>query len=79
MEPLRQGRFSDEQALQILQEAQSSTAVNVLCAKHDISPAIFHPWKRKLDGMEVDEAWRRRARVWRSAVAVCRARRSVEG
>lgn len=79
MEPMRTSRFSDEQALQILQEARSSTAVKVRCANHIIRPATFHTWKRKFGGMEVSEARRRRARVWCLAVAVCRARRSVVG
>ena len=47
--------------LQILQEARAGTAVKVLCAKHNISPATFHAWKRKFGGMEVDEVRRLRA------------------
>jgi hypothetical protein len=39
---LRTSRFSEEQVLQILQEARAGTAVKVLCAKHNISPATFH-------------------------------------
>lgn len=58
---MRTSRFSDEQVLQILQEAQAGTAVKVLCAKHNISPATFHTWKRKFGGMEVNEARRLRA------------------
>ena len=47
--------------LQILQEARAGTAVKVLCAKHNISPATFHAWKRKFGGMVVDEVRRLRA------------------
>ena len=36
--------------LQILQEARAGTAVKVLCAKHNISTATFHAWKRKIGG-----------------------------
>ena len=36
--------------LQIPQEARAGTAVKVLCAKHNISPATFHAWKRKIGG-----------------------------
>ena len=47
--------------LHILQEARAGTAVKVLCAKHNISPATFHAWKRKFGGMAVDEVRRLRA------------------
>lgn len=58
---MRTSRFSDEQVLQILQEAQVGTAVKVLCAKHNISPATFRAWKRKFGWMNVSEVWRLRA------------------
>jgi putative transposase len=45
----------------ILQQAQAGTAVKVLCAKHNISQATFHAWKRKFGGMNVSEARRLRA------------------
>ena len=45
--------------LQILQEA-AGTAVKVLCAKHNISPATFHAWKPKFGG-SVHEVRRLRA------------------
>ncbi len=35
--------------------------MKILCAKHNISPATFHAWKRKFGGMEVNEARRLRA------------------
>jgi putative transposase len=47
--------------LQILQEARAGTAVKVLCAKHNISPATFHAWKRKFGGGSVHEVRRLRA------------------
>ena len=58
---MRTSRFSPEQVIQILQEAQAGTAVKVLCAKHNISPGTFRAWKRKFGGMEVNEARRLRA------------------
>lgn len=58
---MRTSRFKDEQVHQILQDAQAGTAVKVLCAKHNISPATFHAWKRKFGGMNISEARRLRA------------------
>ena len=53
-------RFSDEQIIGILKEAQAS-GVKATCAKHNISEATYYGWKRKYGGMEVAEARRLRA------------------
>lgn len=58
---MRTSRFSEEQVLQVLQEARAGTAVKVLCAKLNISPATFHAWKRKYGGMAVDQVRRLRS------------------
>ena len=42
----RASRFSEEQIIAILKEAQAGTAKTV-CAKHDISEEIFVAWKKK--------------------------------
>ena len=52
-------RFSEEQIIGILKEAQAS-GVKATCAKHNISEATYYSWKRKYGGMEVAEARRLR-------------------
>lgn len=58
---MKRSRFSEEQVIGILREAQAGSAVKAVCAAHNISAATYHAWKRKYGGMEVNEARRLRA------------------
>ena len=40
-------RFSEEQIVRILGEAESGAAINELCRKHNISDATFYTWRKK--------------------------------
>lgn len=51
-------RFSDEQIISILKEAEAGLAVKELCRKQNISDATFYTWRKKFGGMEVSEARR---------------------
>lgn len=60
-------RFTDEQIIKILQEAESGVAVAGVCRKHNCSEQSFYRWKAKYDGMEISEAKRLRdvnAKKW---------------
>jgi putative transposase len=50
-------RFSDEQIICILREAEAVSA-RELCRKHAISDATFYTWRKKYGGMEVPEVKR---------------------
>ena len=54
-------RFSEEQIIKILQEAEAGTKVKELCRKHGISDATYYNWKSKFGGMTVSEAKRLKA------------------
>lgn len=58
---MKRSRFSEEQIIGILREADGESTVKTVCAKHNISDATFYNWKRKYGGMEVKEARRLRS------------------
>jgi putative transposase len=41
-------RFSDEQIISILREAEAGVSARELCRKHVISDATFYTWRKKL-------------------------------
>ena len=57
---MKQSRFSEEQKIRVLKEAEGEP-VKTVCARHNISEATYYHWKNKYGGMEVGEA--RRLRV----------------
>jgi putative transposase len=55
---MKRSRFSEEQIIQILNEAQAGLKVQELCRKHGISNATFYKWKAKFGGLSISEARR---------------------
>lgn len=55
---MKRRRFSEEQIIKVLREADSEMTTKELCAKHNISEATFYAWKRKYGGMDVEDARR---------------------
>ncbi len=51
-------RFTEEQIIRILQEAETGLAVADICRKHNCSEQSFYRWKAKFGGMEVSEVKR---------------------
>ena len=45
-------RFSDEQIIGFLREAEAGVSVKDLCRKHGFSEGTFYTWRRKLGGMD---------------------------
>ena len=58
---MKQGRFSEEQIVVILKEAEAGgTKIGELCRRHGISDATFYNWRGKYGGLEVSELRRLR-------------------
>ena len=53
-------RFSEEQIIHILGEAQAGAKVAELCRRHGISSGTYYLWKNKYTNMTVPEAKRLR-------------------
>ena len=51
-------RFSEEQIIGFLREAEAGMAVKDLCRKHGFSEASYYLWRSKFGGMTVSEAKR---------------------
>ena len=54
-------RFSEEQIIGFLREADRGVAVKELCRKHGFSDASYYVWRSKFGGMEVSDAKRLKA------------------
>ena len=51
-------RFTEEQIIGFLREAEAGLAVKELCRQHGFSEASYYLWKAKYGGMGVPEAKR---------------------
>ena len=49
-------RFSEEQIIGFLKEADAGMPVVELCRKHGFSDASYYKWKAKFGGMDVSNA-----------------------
>jgi putative transposase len=57
---MKRARFSEEQIIAILKEAEGGAKVAELCRRHGISDATFYTWRSKYGGLEVSEMRRLR-------------------
>lgn len=53
-------RFSEEQIIAVLKEAEAGAKTKDLCRRHGISEPTFYNWKAKYAGMTVSEVRRLR-------------------
>ena len=57
---MRTSRFTTEQIIGFLKQAEGGMAVAELCRRHGFSDASFYKWRAKYGGLEADEAKRLR-------------------
>ena len=53
-------RYSEEQIIGFLREAEAGVPVKELCRQHGFSDAAFYLWRTKFGGMSVSDAKRLR-------------------
>ena len=54
-------RFTEEQIIGFLKEAEAGVAAKDLCRRHGFSEASYYLWRSKFGGMSVPEAKRLKA------------------
>ena len=54
-------RFTEEQIIGVLKEAEAGAKIADLCRKYGISDATYYNWKAKFGGMTVSDAQRLKA------------------
>ncbi len=52
---MKKGKYSEEQIISILKEAEAGIAVIELCRKYAISDQTYYNWKAKYGGMTVSK------------------------
>ena len=48
-------RYTEEQIIAVLKEADAGVKTSELCRKHNVSDATIYKWKAKYSGMEVSD------------------------
>ena len=58
---MKKKRYTEEQIIGFLREADAGMAVKDLCRRHGFSEASYYLWRSKFGGMDVSDAKRLKA------------------
>ena len=58
---MKRSRYSEEQIIRILKEAETGILLLDLCRKYGISKSTFYKWRSKYDGLDVSDVKRLKA------------------
>lgn len=53
---MKKSRFTEEQIIKVLKQAEGGTPTTEVCRQHGISKGTFFKWKSKFGGMDVSDA-----------------------
>lgn len=57
---MRRRRFTEEQIIGILKEADAGAKIGELCRRHGIAETTFYRWRKRYGDLEVNQAKRLR-------------------